>query len=233
MLVAHGFCAHQSTAAMEWERWINCRDIASDIGLWQGPRIALLRSTASIFFQAIELCGCSFTKHYAINRLWIISLNILWAGVHSLKLLRAAICYKTELLLCYILIPWASSCEANLWLQRYGATAVGLYVTELQQFVVTLWSYSSWLLRYGVTATCGYATELQQLVVTLRSYSSLWLRSGATAVCGYNISELQHIIGDCWMQHIQGSEFHVKSQFYRRLALRIQIRWISSYEDFM
>lgn len=120
-----------------------------------------------------------------------------------------------------------------MWLQRYGATAVCRYVTELQQCVVTLWSYSSWLLRYGVTATCDYTTELQQLVVRLRSYSSLWLRIGATEVCGYNISELQHIVGDGWMQHIQEGEFNVKSQFYSLLALRIQIRWTSSYGDFM
>jgi hypothetical protein len=69
MLVAHGFCAHQSTAAMECERWINCRRIASDIGLWQGSRIALLLSTAAISFQAIDLCGCNITNDYAINRL--------------------------------------------------------------------------------------------------------------------------------------------------------------------
>jgi hypothetical protein len=57
------------------------------------------------------------------------------------------------------------------------------------------------------------------------------LRYEATAICGYNISELQHIVGDGWMQHIQKGEFNVKSQFYRLVALPIQIRWISSYGD--
>jgi hypothetical protein len=61
-----------TATAIEWERCTSCCDIASDIGLWHGHRIALLRSTASISFQAIDLSGCSFTNAYAVNRLWII-----------------------------------------------------------------------------------------------------------------------------------------------------------------
>ena len=82
-------------------------------------------------------------------------------------------------------------------LLRYGATAVGCYVVELQQLDVTLWSYSSWLLQYGATAVFCYVMELQKLVVTLWSYSSLLLRYGATAI-GCYLMELQHFVVKLW-----------------------------------
>ena len=122
------------------------------IGLSQGPRIALLRSTASISFQAIDLCGCSFTNDCAMNRLWIIS-NTAFCGQMSTRWHYCGPPYATR----QINFSDTSYFPAFLVAKQI----CGCNVMELQQFVVILQGYRSLLLRYGATAVCFYVTELQ------------------------------------------------------------------------